>query len=207
MPSTILTIPNFISFLRILLAPGLLTAGMLDKPHCFLGMYAGSLLTDFLDGFLARLLHQQSKLGSQLDTIGDVLTGITVIIGGALIWPEVMRGETIGFAAIVLMLSASGLVTLFKYHHLPSYHTWSAKLSTAILGVGAWVLFAGVSPWMFRAGVVILVISALEEIAITFLLPCWQANVPHVFRALELRKQANEDIGMQRPCRSEPGAH
>ena len=193
MLSAIGTIPNVISFIRILLAPGIITMGSLDHPHWFLGVYAGSLLTDFLDGFLARLLHQQSKLGSQLDTIGDVMTGIAVMIGGYLIWPEVIRGEVLGFLMILLMLAISGSVTLFTYHHLPSYHTWCAKLSTIILGVGTWVLFAGISPWVFRAGVVILVISALEEIAITLLLPNWQPSVPHIFRALELRKKPSED--------------
>ena len=193
MPSNVYTIPNIISFLRILLAPGLLLVGIFDEPHWFLWLYAGSLLTDFLDGFLARLLDQQTKLGSQLDTVGDVMTGLAVILGGSLIWPEIFRGEAYSFLAIIIMLTCSGIVTLLNYRHLPSYHTWTAKLSTVILGVGAWFMFAGVTPWVFRTGVVVLVISALEEIAITLILPEWRPNIPHVFRACELRKEASTD--------------
>jgi len=193
MNTTVFTIPNFISFIRILLAPGLLTAGMLIEPQWFLWMFAVSLLTDFLDGFLARLLNQQSKLGSQLDTIGDVLTGGVVIIGGSLIWPKVIQAEAYGFLAIIVMLAFSGIVTLVKYRHLPSYHTWTAKISTGIIGVGAWFLFAGFTPWVFRVGLVVLILSAVEEIAITLILPGWRPNVPHVFRAWKFRKEASAD--------------
>lgn len=189
MTSNVFTLPNLISFIRILLAPVLLTAALMEQSNLFLGVFAVSLLTDFLDGFLARLLNQISKLGSQLDTIGDVLTGVMVISGGLLLWPEIIKDEAPWFAQVVIMLATSGIVTLIKYHHLPSYHTWSAKLSTVIIGLGVWLLFAGISEWGFRAGVVILSISALEEIAITLILPGWQANVPHVFHAIRMRQQ------------------
>jgi CDP-diacylglycerol--glycerol-3-phosphate 3-phosphatidyltransferase len=71
-----------------------------------------------------------------------------------------------------------------------SYRTWIAKLSTAVLGIGTWLLFMELMPWIFLAGIVVLVISAVEEIAITLILPEWQPNVPHVFQAWKLRKQA-----------------
>jgi phosphatidylglycerophosphate synthase len=191
MTSTIFTLPNLISFIRILLAPVLLTAGLMQLPGLFLWAFAFSLLTDFLDGFLARLLNQMSKLGSQLDTVGDVLTGVMVIVSGTLLWPEEVKNQAPWFLQIILILTLSGIVTLVKYHHLPSYHTWSAKLSTATTGIGVWILFAGYSPLGFHIGVVILSISALEEIAITLSLPAWQPNVPHIFHALKLRRQAS----------------
>ncbi len=189
----IYTVPNFVSLIRIFLAPVLLMAGMTGREDLFLWGFAGSLLTDFLDGFLARLLDQQSKLGSQLDTIGDVLTGAVVILGGLLLWPDLIRYEAGWFAALVVMLASSGLVTLLAYRHLPSYHTWCAKLSTAVLGLGVWVLFSGLTPWVFRAGVIVLVISAIEEIAITLILPAWRPNVPHIFYAVKLRNAAEEN--------------
>lgn len=190
MTSTIFNLPNLISFLRILLAPVMLTAGLMQHPRLFLWTFAGALVTDFLDGFLARLLNQTSKLGSQLDTVGDVLTGLMVIISSTLLWPDIVESQAPWFLQVVLMLATSGIVTLVKYHHLPSYHTWSAKLSTATIGIGAWLLFAREITLGLHIGVVILTVSALEEIAITMILPQWQANVPHLFRAVKLRRQA-----------------
>lgn len=192
MPNPVFTLPNLISFIRILLAPVMLTAAMAENRNLFLFCFAGSLVTDFLDGFLARLLNQMSKLGSQLDTIGDVLMGLMVFAGGFLLWPERMMEEKTWIIASLASLTVSGLITLIRYHHLPSYHTWSAKLSTAVLGVGVWLFFAGVTPWGLRVGVSILICSAVEEILITFILPAWRPNVPHVFRALKLREHAEE---------------
>ncbi len=186
----IYTVPNVISLLRILAAPVLLGSAVLEKPALFMWVFAFSLVTDFFDGFLARMLHQESRLGAQLDTVGDVLTGSCVIIGGILLWPDRMLQEAYLFLALVLMLGGSGMVTLVKYRHLPAYHTWTAKASTGLTGVGAWVLFADVTPWVFRVGVGVLILSAIEEIAITLILPKWRPNVPTFLHAVRIARKA-----------------
>lgn len=185
------TLPNLISLVRILLSPLLVWAGMTDRPRVFLWALALMLVSDFLDGYLARALKQQTRLGSQLDTAGDVLTCGFSMVGGWMLWPERVREEALFFLLVVVLLGLSGITALVKYRHLPSYHTWSAKLATAVAGVGIWMLFAGVTPWVFRVSIVILAVSVVEEIAITLLLPRWQPNVPTFRHALRLRKKAS----------------
>ncbi|TDB36123.1 MAG: CDP-alcohol phosphatidyltransferase family protein [Deltaproteobacteria bacterium] len=68
MPKRALTIPNLLSILRILLAPLLLVAAATDLPGPFLFLFLLSLVSDALDGFLARRLNQVSELGAQLDS-------------------------------------------------------------------------------------------------------------------------------------------
>lgn len=189
------TVPNVISLLRILAAPVLLAAALLGMPTIFLWVFAFSLGTDFFDGLLARMLHQESRLGAQLDTVGDVLTGSCVIVGGVLLWPDRMLQEGYLFLALVLMLGCSGIVTLVKYRHLPAYHTWMAKASTGLTGVGAWFLFAHLTPWVFRVGVGVLILSAIEEIAITLILPKWRPNVPTFLHALRIARKAGSGGG------------
>ncbi|MDA3874029.1 MAG: CDP-alcohol phosphatidyltransferase family protein, partial [Kiritimatiellae bacterium] len=155
-----------------------------------LWVFGFSLVTDFIDGLLARMLRQESRLGAQLDTVGDVLTGSCVIVGGILLWPDRMLQEAYLFLALVLMLGCSGIVTLVKYRHLPAYHTWMAKMSTGLTGVGAWVLFADMTPWVFRVGVGVLTLSAIEEIAITLILPKWRPNVPTFLHAVRIAGKA-----------------
>jgi CDP-diacylglycerol--glycerol-3-phosphate 3-phosphatidyltransferase len=189
----IYTLPNLISLLRIVAAPLLVVGAVLETPSVFLGVFAFSLMSDFCDGFLARRMHQESQIGSQLDTVGDVLTGVCVIGGGLLLWPERMLQEAYPFLVLVLMLTCSGIVTLVKYRHLPAYHTWSAKLSTGLTGVGAWLLFADVTPWVFRAGVGVLTLSAIEEIVITLILPKWRPNVPTFLHAVRIAGKEKEE--------------
>ncbi len=75
-----LTIPNLLSFIRILLIP---VFGVLF----YKGYYGWSVLvlalsglSDFFDGKIARKFNQISELGKMLDPIADKLTQITIAI-------------------------------------------------------------------------------------------------------------------------------
>jgi phosphatidylglycerophosphate synthase len=184
------TIPNLISMARIILTPLLLLMGWAHQAVAFLVLLALLLISDFLDGFLARRLHQETRLGSQLDTAGDVLLTVFSIAGGWLLWPERVTPEAPFFLSMLGLLGLSGLICLIKYRHFPTYHAWSAKISTAVAGTGVWILFAGITPWVFRIAIGVLAFSAFEEILITLILPAWRPNVPTVFHALRLRHQA-----------------
>jgi cardiolipin synthase len=68
-----LKLPNVLSLLRILLIPVFLVLIINRKTTeaFFVFLFAG--LTDILDGFAARLLHQKTKIGAILDPAGDKL--------------------------------------------------------------------------------------------------------------------------------------
>ncbi|MDR0926991.1 MAG: CDP-alcohol phosphatidyltransferase family protein [Ignavibacteria bacterium] len=81
MQKKIFTIPNIISFCRILIiifAARELYIG--NNINSFI-LYLTAGLTDFLDGYLARKLNQISELGKMLDPIADkLMIGTAVII-------------------------------------------------------------------------------------------------------------------------------
>lgn len=79
----ILTIPNFLSALRIILVPFIGWLLFIDSVEA--AIWAGvllfiALLTDFLDGFLARLLKQVSDLGKIIDPLADKLFVILLAV-------------------------------------------------------------------------------------------------------------------------------
>jgi CDP-diacylglycerol--serine O-phosphatidyltransferase len=68
------TIPNLITGFNMLcgvIAILFAVAGRIDIAPYFI--FIGAVL-DFLDGFLARILKQQSELGKQLDSLADIIT-------------------------------------------------------------------------------------------------------------------------------------
>lgn len=66
-----MNIPNFLTLMRIILVP-LLVIFLINKLFLkALILFACLGLTDALDGFLARILNQQTVLGSYLDPIAD----------------------------------------------------------------------------------------------------------------------------------------
>jgi cardiolipin synthase len=75
------TVPNLLTYLRLLLVPVFVALHMGGRPGWALGVFLFAIFTDSLDGFLARLLQQQSKLGAFLDPLADkLLTGAALIM-------------------------------------------------------------------------------------------------------------------------------
>ena len=81
----VLTVPNLLSGLRLALIPvflWLVLSREADGLAFLLLMFAG--FTDWLDGYLARVLDQQTKLGELLDPIADRLYIFAVVVALAL---------------------------------------------------------------------------------------------------------------------------
>lgn len=65
------TLPNLLTVSRILLTPGFVMAYVQQRFDLAWVLFAVAGLTDALDGILARLLHQRTRLGSMLDPLAD----------------------------------------------------------------------------------------------------------------------------------------
>jgi cardiolipin synthase len=78
----IITIPNALSFLRLLLVPVFLWLVLgPEKDELALLVLMASGVTDYLDGKLARDLGQVSKIGAILDPVADRLYILAVVVG------------------------------------------------------------------------------------------------------------------------------
>ncbi|RPI76271.1 MAG: CDP-alcohol phosphatidyltransferase family protein [Desulfobacteraceae bacterium] len=181
------TITNIITSTRILAVPFLLYLAWSNEKTGFLILLLFSLATDAVDGFLARKLNQESEWGAKLDSWGDFgLMAITPLCVWWL-WPELTRRESV---FILLFLAAFFLpisIGFVKFRRLTSYHTWLAKTSAILLGLGVGILLVWHYALIFRVGICVFMVSALEEIAITLVSTAWQSNVPTLRHALKNR--------------------
>jgi CDP-diacylglycerol--glycerol-3-phosphate 3-phosphatidyltransferase len=82
------TVPNILTTLRLLAAPGVAVMFLyFNRPWAdwfALSLFIGAAITDWFDGYLARLWKQESKIGAMLDPIADkamVVIAIMVIVG------------------------------------------------------------------------------------------------------------------------------
>lgn len=82
------TIPNTLTVLRLLAAPGVAVMFLyFQRPWAdwfALTLFIGAAITDWFDGYLARLWKQESKFGAMMDPIADkamVLIAIMVLTG------------------------------------------------------------------------------------------------------------------------------
>lgn len=149
------------------------------------------LVTDALDGFLARRLKAQSELGRRLDSVGDYLTVAAGVAGMALLWPEIVRREWAWFAVGVAGYSAVIVFGLVRWGRIPGYHTWASKAVAVMFAVSLVPLLAGWAAWPFHAVIGLQVLTGVEELAIARMLPGRSGEVPTLWHARRWRREGD----------------
>jgi phosphatidylglycerophosphate synthase len=157
-PKHILTIPNALSLGRLFGVPLLFFLVYLDQKTWFIGWYLFLGFTDFLDGKLARMWDQTSRLGSHLDSLGDVAYFLATAWFFLCLFPWYLQPNTIW---IVLLAVTAGAAILASWYHagrVTFVHTWLNQANGAFV-VAIFVLsFFMDTTYLIR--VVLLLLSA-----------------------------------------------
>lgn len=182
--------PNILSATRLALMPAVLAAAMADSRSAFAVLLGSALMTDVLDGYLARKLKAFSDFGRKLDSAADYVTMITGIIGMALLWPGPFERELpwiIAGLGAFFGVVAYGLVRLGR---APCYHTWLAKAGGAACALSMIPLLTEYSSLPFHLAIGLQICAGLDEMMISLLLPRQVGEVSSTWHAWKLR-QAN----------------
>ncbi len=91
------TIPNLLTILRVLLTPVFVVFFMQERLWSALVTFGAAGLTDALDGIIARILHQRSRLGAMLDPLADKTLLVTSFVCLAI------KGWIPGWLAVVVV--------------------------------------------------------------------------------------------------------
>jgi cardiolipin synthase (CMP-forming) len=139
-------IPNLLTIGRIILVPFFVLAFYLpgfygDLTACVLFVIAS--FTDFLDGMLARMLGEESKLGELLDPIADKIIVATALI--LLVMDGTIRHYEVVAAIIILTreILISGLREFLAKGQIKLPVTNLAKLKTFLQMVAISLLLTG----------------------------------------------------------------
>jgi cardiolipin synthase len=148
----ILTVPNVVSFLRLLGIPVFWWALVVADDVVLAAWLMFAIgWTDWVDGYLARRLNQVSRLGKALDPIADRLLIAASLIGGLIAgvlpgwfaWGLIVREVIVGLMAVYLAMRGAGTIevrwmgkaaTFGLYGAIPAFY-----LSAA--GVAEWLLY------------------------------------------------------------------
>lgn len=128
----ILTIPNLLSLLRLMMIPLIiwLYCGA-KRYYAAVGVIVLSGLTDVADGIVARKLNMVSDFGKILDPIADKLTQGTVLICLAVKY-KLMIPLIIEFTLRELCMLVMGYMTIKNQDSVNSAK-WYGKLTTVVL--------------------------------------------------------------------------
>ncbi len=103
-PRTLATPPNLVSLARLLMAPVILWVFEVRGRSAAVALFGVAMLTDWLDGYLARRLNMVTDAGRVLDPLADkvVVDAVAVVLA--------VRGEIPVWAAVLLVVRDVGIV-------------------------------------------------------------------------------------------------
>lgn len=157
-------LPNLLSSLRITLAPGMLGAAYSNSKTGFIILLCFAILTDAVDGWLARRLKAESDMGRRLDRWGNALTVSLGALGIYFLWPAEIESE---WQATLLALAGYFVVGVDRLWLRPdreSRPSWCDWLFVLLLPVSLVLLIIEWSPWPFRIGAILQALIALRAV-------------------------------------------
>lgn len=177
LPTRALALPNLLTYARIVAVPmvvgcmywaGILNGGLWLR-WVALAIFILAGITDFLDGYFARIWGQQSQLGRMLDPIADKLLVASCLL--MLAADDTIKGWSI-LAAIVILcreILVSGLREFLADLRVSVPVTQLAKYKTTVQLVAIGFLIAGeagekVLPATTEIGLTLLWLSAIFTI-------------------------------------------
>lgn len=168
-----MTVPNLLTFIRIFLTPYLVWLLLNNRIDHALVVFFVAGITDGLDGFIARMFQQKSKLGAYLDPLADklLLVSCFVLLGHLGLIPSWLVIIAVSRDAVILL----GLMTLcFFQIHVDIRPTAVSKvttlfqlftillvLATSIVSLPAWGLSI-----VFLVTAALSVVSGIHYIAV-----------------------------------------
>ena len=141
------TLPNTLTFMRLLAAPGVAVMFLyFHRPWAdwfALTLFVSAAITDYFDGYLARLWKQESRFGAMLDPIADkamVVIALVIITGYSGMNPWLILPATVILFREVFV---SGLreylgarAGLLKVTRLAKWKTTAQMVAIAVLFLG-----------------------------------------------------------------------
>jgi cardiolipin synthase (CMP-forming) len=181
-----ITIPNILSAYRIIIFPLVLFFAINRHENMFVILLIINLITDILDGLIARSFKMQTEFGARLDSIADVGTYLLAITGILIFKASEFKPHLASFYIFIILFVTANLLSLIKFKKLPSLHLYSWKIGGYIQGLFFFVLFTfNFYPVFYYLTIIWGIVAFCEHICTQLVLKKMQSNVKGLFWVLK----------------------
>jgi CDP-diacylglycerol--glycerol-3-phosphate 3-phosphatidyltransferase len=179
------TIPNILSLYRIAVFPFMLYLIITENEFLFALFITISLVTDILDGLIARLFNMQTKIGARLDSWADTGTYILAFLAIYLFkWNEI-KDHWLILVLFFLLWILSYAFVIIKFKGLIGLHTYTFKITGYLQGAFIVCLFLfDFYDWLFYLSLSAGILACIEEIIIISFLKAPASNVKGLYWVL-----------------------
>ena len=184
------TIPNIISMYRLFSFPFVLLFAILEFEVLFVTLFIINLLSDAVDGFIARRFNMQTKIGARIDSLADVGSYILAFTGILCFkWTEI-QPHFIALVILFVFFVFSQMFSFFKFGKFPSLHLYSTKTGGYIQGSFFFVLFVfGFYSWFYYFMIAQGILAFTESIVIQIIISEMKSNQKGLYWVLKNQKK------------------
>jgi len=180
------TIPNILSLYRIIIFPFILYLLLIKNERLFALFITISLVTDILDGLIARIFKMQTQIGAKLDSWADTGTYILAFIAIYLFKWDEMKNEWMLLLVFFIMWMITYVVVFIKFKGLLGLHTYLFKITGYLQGAFIVTLFMfKYYTGLFYLCLCVGILACLEEIIIISLIRRPMSNVKGLYWVLK----------------------
>ena len=182
-------IPNLLSFYRIITFPFVLYLAINKHENLFVIFLIINLITDILDGFIARKFNLQAEFGARLDSIADIGTYILAFLGVYFFKLDDFSPFYLSFMSFLFLFLCSNVLSLIKFKRLPSLHLYSSKIGGYIQGFFFFHLFVyGFNVYFYYFMILWAILSLLEHISVQLIIKEMKSNAKGVYWVIKNKK-------------------
>jgi cardiolipin synthase (CMP-forming) len=187
-----MNLPKALILFRLLLAPIIIALayylGENSRSIIVVLMYLG-LISDIFDGIIARKQNLSNAALRRFDSQTDMVFWLSIGISTWILYPKLISDNSSVIWSILAMEVACYVISLIKFKKETCTHAFLSKIwgltllaaFTSLIGFN----HAGIP---FYTAIVMGLISHIDRILITLILPEWTHDIPSAYHAYLIRK-------------------
>ena len=185
----IINVPNFISLYRLLAFPVIFYMLLTGREHWYVILLCISLVSDVLDGNIARFFKLQTNFGAALDNLADICTYAMALLGLFVFkWTDIEPHAWLLYIFLGLFM-LSYVVAFARFKKIPGLHLYSAVSAGYVQSIFFFVLFVfGFYTWMFYVAVIWGIVAYTEKIFVLLKLDDIKIGVKGLYWLLKKQK-------------------
>jgi len=173
---------NLLSGYRLAAAPVAAWMALVGNRDAFFILIIISVISDLVDGPIARWLGQDSEIGARLDTIADACTVLVGILGLYVFERDALLPELPWLYLFLASYGAAAVACLAKFGRLPAYHLYLSKIAAVCAGTFVvWLYMVDYSRQFFLAVLSVGVLANFDSLLATLRLERFRSDIGSLF--------------------------
>lgn len=184
--------PKLLILFRLVIAPIIISSayflGEDSKPIILTLMFLG-LLSDIFDGIIARRQNISSESLRRMDSQVDMIFWLSIGIATWILYPTLIKNNSFSIWTILAMEASCYVISLLKFKKETCTHAFLSKLwGLSLLACFTSLIGFNHAGFPFHFCITLGLISHIDRILITLILPKWTHDIPSSYHAYLIRK-------------------